>query len=92
MNTTKLLVISLTLFAVGSTVGCYRFSTKSPDVAGSIQKALDQAGLKHVSVSQDRDKGIVTLGGQVDNDSQKAQAESPPNPMRVLRSSRIRLP
>ena len=76
MNTTKLLVISLTLFAVGSTVGCYRFSTKSPDVAGSIQKALDQAGLKHVSVSQDRDKGIVTLGGQVDNDSQKAQAES----------------
>ena len=76
MNTTKLLVISLTLFAVGTTVGCYRFSTKSPDVAGSIQKAFDQAGLKHVSVSQDRDKGIVTLGGQVDNDSQKAQAES----------------
>jgi hyperosmotically inducible periplasmic protein len=42
----------------------------------SIRKSLDQAGLKDVSVSQDRDKGIVTLGGQVATDDQKAQAES----------------
>ena len=76
MNTTKFLFMWLTLFAVGTTVGCYRFSAKSPDVAGSIQKAFDQAGLKHVSVSQDRDKGIVTLGGQVASEDQKTQAES----------------
>ena len=49
---------------------------KSPDVSDSIRKALDQAGLKDVSVSEDRDKGIVTLGGQVASDDQKAQAES----------------
>ena len=75
MKTTKLLAILLTLFAIG-TVGCSRFSTKSPDVADSIRKSLDQAGLKDVSVSQDRDKGIVTLGGQVASNDQKAQAES----------------
>ena len=76
MKTTKLLVILLTLFAVGMVAGCSRFSTKSPDVSDSIRKALDQAGFKDVSVSQDRDKGIVTLGGQVASDDQKAQAES----------------
>ncbi len=76
MKKTKLLAILLTLFAIGTMVGCSRFSTKSPDVADSIRKSLDQAGLKDVSVSQDRDKGIVTLGGQVASNDQKAQAES----------------
>lgn len=76
MKTTKLLVILLTLFAIGTVVGCSRFSSKSPDVSGNIRKGLDQAGLKEVSVSQDRDKGIVTLGGQVASGDQKAQAES----------------
>jgi hyperosmotically inducible protein len=76
MKTTKLLVIVLALFAIGSVVGCSRFSSKSPDVSDNVRKSLDQAGLKDVSVSQDRDKGIVTLGGQVTNEDQKAQAES----------------
>jgi len=76
MKTTKLLVISLTLFAIGTVVGCSRVSSKSPDVSGNIRKGLDQAGLKEVSVSQDLDKGIVTLGGEVASSNQKAQAES----------------
>ncbi|MGA7245529.1 MAG: BON domain-containing protein [Terracidiphilus sp.] len=76
MKKTKLLAILLVLPAIGTMVGCSRFSTKSPDVADSIRKSLDQAGLKDVSVSQDRDKGIVTLGGQVASNDQKAQAES----------------
>jgi len=49
---------------------------KSPDVAGNIRKSLDQAGFKDVSVSQDREKGVVTLGGHVAADGEKAQAES----------------
>jgi osmotically-inducible protein OsmY len=76
MKAMKLLVILLTLFAIGTVVGCSRFSAKSPDVPDSIRKALDQAGLKDVTVTQDTDKGIVTLGGQVASDNQKAQAES----------------
>ena len=39
-------------------------------------RALDQAGLKKVSVTQDRDKGVVTLGGHVAADGDKAQAEA----------------
>jgi hyperosmotically inducible periplasmic protein len=70
----------LTLLAVGALAavmgGCSTAPRKSPDVAGDIRGALDQAGLKDVSVSQDRDKGVVTLGGHVPADGDKAQAES----------------
>src|SRR5665811_2151711 len=56
--------------------GCSQTATKSPDVSDSIRKSLDQAGFKDVTVSQDRDKGIVTLGGQVVSENDKSQAES----------------
>jgi osmotically-inducible protein OsmY len=70
----------LTLLAVGALAavmgGCSTSPRKSPDVADDIRHGLDQAGLKDVSVSQDRDKGVVTLGGHVPADGDKAQAES----------------
>ena len=75
MKTTKLFLALLALLALGSMLGCSA-SAKSPDVSDSIRKSLDQAGLKSVSVSQDLDKGIVTLGGQVTSENDKAQAES----------------
>ena len=64
------------LMIVGALVGCEKMATQSPAVSDSIRKSLDQAGLKDVSVSQDRDKGVVTLGGHVAADSGKSQAES----------------
>jgi osmotically-inducible protein OsmY len=56
--------------------GCSTTSTKAPDVSDSLRASLDQAGLKDVSVNQDRDKGVVTLGGHVAGDGDKAQAET----------------
>jgi hyperosmotically inducible periplasmic protein len=76
MKFTKLLLPLLTLLALGSMLGCSSASAKSPDVSDSIRKSLDQAGLKNVSLSQDRDKGIVTLNGLVASENDKAQAES----------------
>jgi hyperosmotically inducible protein len=75
MKTLKLSVAALALLAVGSLAGCSG-TAASPDVSDSIRKSLDQAGFKNVSVSQDRDKGIVTLGGQVASENDKSQAES----------------
>jgi hyperosmotically inducible periplasmic protein len=75
MKTHKLLVTLLTLLVIGTLSGCSG-TTKSPDVSDSIRKSLDQVGLKDVSVSQDRDKGVVTLGGHVASDGEKSQAES----------------
>jgi hyperosmotically inducible periplasmic protein len=76
MKTLNLCAALLALAAAGIFVGCSQTSTKSPDVAGSIRTSLDQAGFKSVSVSQDRDKGVVTLGGHVATDGDKSQAES----------------
>jgi osmotically-inducible protein OsmY len=66
----------LAMIAVGTLVGCSTTSTQAVDVSGSIRTGLDQAGLKDVTASQDRDKGVVTLGGHVAEDQDKAQAES----------------
>src|ERR1700686_4699053 len=76
MRTVRLLVPFLTLLIVGTLSGCSSTPTKSPDVSDSIRKLLDHAGLQDVSVSQDRDKGVVALGGHVPSDGDKSQAES----------------
>jgi len=65
---------ALAALVLGFSAGCS--STKSASVDGPIRKALREANLKDVSVSQDRDKGVVTLGGKVQDDTAKMQAES----------------
>ena len=47
---------------------------KAPDVTGTIKDSLKDAGLRDVSVSQDRDKGVVTLSGNVAEESAKVRA------------------
>ena len=65
----------LALVAVGILAGCSQ-TVNPPGVAGNIRRALDQAGLKDVSLVQDREKGVLTLGGHVNADGDKAQAEA----------------
>ena len=71
-----MLVVILALVTIGGLSGCSGTATKSPDIADNIRKSLDQAGFKDVTVSQDRDKGIVTLSGPVARDNDKLEAES----------------
>jgi hyperosmotically inducible periplasmic protein len=66
----------LTTLTMGILVGCSSAPTKSPDVSDMIRKNLDQSSLNDVTVSQDRDKGVVTLGGHVASDADKSQAEA----------------
>lgn len=58
------------------TLGACSTAPKAADVTGNVRNALDQAGVKNVSVSDDREKGVVNLTGTVPSDSEKAQAES----------------
>jgi osmotically-inducible protein OsmY len=67
-----LAVVSATSFFLG----CSDSESKSPDVTAGIRTSLDQAGLKDVSVSQDRLKGVVTLSGTTTSDNDKMQAEA----------------
>ena len=76
MKTFKLCVTLLPLIVAGILVGCAQKPTKSPDVSDGLRKSLEQASLKDVSVAQDRDKGVVTLGGHVASEGDKAYAES----------------
>ena len=66
----------LVVTVIGTLVGCSATSNKAADVSASIRSSLDKAGYKDVSVSQDRDKGVVTLGGHVSAPGDKSQAES----------------
>ena len=68
-------VAVLSLLAFEALAGCSG-TAKSPEVAGSIRKSLDQAGFKEVTVRQDRDKGVVTHGGKVASANDKATAKS----------------
>ena len=75
MKTLTLSVAMMALLSIGILAGCSQTSTKSPEVSDNIRKSLDQAGFKNVSVSQDRDKGVVTLSGKVTSENDKLQAE-----------------
>ena len=74
MKARKLIFSVLPLLVAGMLSSCS--SDKSPDVTDNIRKSLDQAGFKDVKVSEDRDKGVVTLTGTVPTDTDKQQAES----------------
>jgi hyperosmotically inducible protein len=74
MKARKLVLSVFPLLVAGMLSGCS--SNKSPDVTDNIRKSLDQAGFKDVSVSEDRDKGVVTLTGNVPTDTDKQQAEA----------------
>ena len=75
MKTLKLRLTLLPLIVAGMLVGCSQKPAKAPDVSGNIRQSLDQANLKDVSVSQDRDKGVVTLGGHVATEGDKSNAD-----------------
>jgi hyperosmotically inducible periplasmic protein len=78
------------MLAVMCLFGCSRTETKSPDVADSIRKSLDQAGLQ-ISVAQNRDKRVVTLTGKVAADGDNPKADSIANSWQEGRSSQTKL-
>ena len=75
MKSLKVVSVLYAAIAIAASLGCSDRS-KAPDVSNGIRHALDERGLNDVSVSQDRDKGFVTLSGKVRTDDDKARAES----------------
>jgi len=75
MNMVSLRLAAAGLIGIAFLGGCSS-TPKSPDVTSAVRQSLTEAGLKDVSVDQDRDKGVVTLKGTVAADSDKMRAES----------------
>ena len=66
-----LILVPALLAGIACTAGK---SASNAEYKESVQKALEQADLKDVSVSEDRDKNTITLGGTVHSDDAKSRA------------------
>ena len=71
----KLLSIAIVLLTLAFAVACSQQKANSPDAKPAVQDALKAAGYNNVSVSQDRDKGVITLTGDVPTDADKDKAQ-----------------
>jgi len=76
MKNLKPALALLALVSLGVLLGCTTTASKAPDLNTTLRTSLDQAGLKDVTSSQDAEKGVITLGGHVPAEGDKAQAES----------------
>jgi hyperosmotically inducible periplasmic protein len=69
-----LTVAILTICGVFVLAGCNK--SQHPDEKDAVNNALTANNLGAVTVSQDRDKGVMTLKGDLDTDAMKQQAQS----------------
>lgn len=63
------------LAGVLALAGCHTHADH-PDEKSAVTTSLNNNSLSAVSVSQDRDKGVMTLTGNVDSADKKTQAEN----------------
>ena len=71
----SMLVSSVVLAGTLSVAGCHQNSAHA-DQKDAVTNTLNSNQLSNVSVSQDRDKGVMTLSGNVDSADKKSQAET----------------
>jgi len=68
-------VAAVTLAGIFALAGC-NSKTARPDEKAAVTNSLNNNNLNMVSVSQDRDKGVITLTGNLDSQDLKNQAEA----------------
>lgn len=74
-NRIWILIVTAALLGMFTLAGCHR-NADHPDVKDAVDSAMTQNNLGVVKVSQDRDKGVLTLTGDVISDNDKTRAES----------------
>jgi hyperosmotically inducible protein len=72
--TTRLFAISS--LAAGLIIAGCNSNPKFPDSKDAVNNSLTQNNLGAIHVSQDQDKGVITLTGTLPTDNEKTQAES----------------
>ena len=55
-------------------LGCTNPRSNETSYKDAVSKALEQADLRDVTVTEDRDKNTITLGGKVHSDDARAKA------------------
>jgi hyperosmotically inducible periplasmic protein len=74
MRATRLLAATAAL-TLALTVGCTQQRASNPSVKDNVENSLEQAGFKDVNIDEDREKGVVTLKGNVPSQADKQRAE-----------------
>jgi len=72
----KAIGLVLAAFATMLVLAACNNNPQHPDVKDAVDTAMTRNDLGVVKVSQDRDKGVLTLTGDVETPEKKAQAES----------------
>ena len=75
MHTTRILSAVTALCLALALTNCSRQKAETPSYKDAVKQAMDEGGFKDVTVDEDRDKGVVTLGGKVQSEDEKARAE-----------------
>jgi hyperosmotically inducible protein len=68
------IILATLALALSLGLACSTKQTDNASYSDSVKKALEQAELTDVSVSEDRERNTVTLGGTVHSDEAKLQA------------------
>ena len=71
----RLISISVVLLTLAFAVACSQQKANTPDAKPAVQDALKAAGYDNINVDQDRDKGVITLKGDVKTDEDKAKVQ-----------------
>jgi hyperosmotically inducible protein len=63
------------ILALVMTVACSQQRANTPPAKDQVENALNQHNLGDVKVAEDKDKGVITLSGNVKTDQDKQRAE-----------------
>lgn len=68
------LMAALSVLVIFFGLGCSSNRSSNPDFKDSVKKALQQADLQSVTVDEDHDRNLITLGGTVHSPEAKNRA------------------
>jgi hyperosmotically inducible periplasmic protein len=71
----KLFVAIAVVLFLSVLVGCSQQRANTPAMKDNVNNALTQNSLGQVKVDEDRDKGVITLKGDVETQAKKEEAE-----------------
>jgi hyperosmotically inducible protein len=75
MRTKTIVLLVAFSLALAIMTGCSQNRANTPAAKENVERALDQNSMKDVKVDEDRDKGVLTLKGEVKSEEAKSQAE-----------------
>lgn len=75
MRKRMLILAVVTVVSLAALVGCSKERANTPPMKDNVNTALTQNNLGQVKVDEDRDKGVITLKGDVETEAKKAEAE-----------------